>query len=98
MPRKAMTIEQRAAKKAAKAEALKAKREALKCEAQAEIHFLASQIPPHIAQGGVNTVRCWKEALDAATSAAQRPRISVDRLRCSLNELRRHVELVDAQP
>ncbi|MDR5771091.1 MULTISPECIES: hypothetical protein [unclassified Caballeronia] len=52
MPRKAMTSEQRTAKKAAKAEALKAKREALKCEARAEIHFLASQIPAHIAQGG----------------------------------------------
>ncbi|MDR5775934.1 MULTISPECIES: hypothetical protein [unclassified Caballeronia] len=52
MPRKAMLSEQRAAKKAAKAEALKAKREALECEARAEIHFLASQTPAHIAQGG----------------------------------------------
>lgn len=52
MARTPMTDEERAAKKQARAEAAKAKRETRKAELRVEIEKLASKIPPHIVSGG----------------------------------------------
>ncbi|MBB5444612.1 MULTISPECIES: hypothetical protein [unclassified Paraburkholderia] len=92
MPRTPMTDEERAAKKQARAEAAKAKRETRKAELRVEIEKLASKLPPHIVQGGVQTVRAWKDSLDAATAKTTLSRVSVDRLSDALDNLRLHVE------
>jgi hypothetical protein len=58
MPRTPMTDEERAAKKQARADAVKAKRDARKAELRAEIERLASKLPPHIVQGGGTDGSC----------------------------------------
>lgn len=92
MARTTMTDEERAAKREAKTAAARLKREAAKAELRAEIATLTSKIPPHIVQGGVQTVREWKDSLDAATSTSDLSRVSVDRLRDVLSDLRHKVE------
>lgn len=52
MQHKAMSNDERAARKAQRAEAIRAKREAEKVQARTQILSLATRIPPHIAQGG----------------------------------------------
>ncbi|RKE36679.1 hypothetical protein B0G76_2881 [Paraburkholderia sp. BL23I1N1] len=92
MPRTPMTDEERAAKQRARVEAKRAAREARKTELRMQIELRASKIPPHIAQGGVQTVRNWKDALDKATSTADLSRVSVERLDEVLETLKRHTE------
>ena len=92
MPRTIMTDEERAAKRRHRAEAIKAKRESQKADLRAEIEKLASKIPPHIVLGGAQTVRAWKDSLDAAIAKTTLERVSVNRLSDALDDLRTHVE------
>lgn len=92
MPRTKMTDEERAAKHEAKAQEVKAKREADKAELRQQIEALASKLPPHAVQGGVQVVRGWKDSLDEAIAAAGLGRVSVDRLTDACEALRRSVE------
>ncbi|WP_124919519.1 hypothetical protein [Burkholderia cepacia] len=82
-----MTDEERAEKRLANLEKARAKRaeaaaerEKIKVGIRTEIAELASVIPPHVREGGVHTVRTWKDALDAATHAAQMHCASIERL------------------
>ncbi|MBU7436488.1 hypothetical protein [Paraburkholderia fungorum] len=92
MPRTRMTDEERAAKRKARADAVRAKRDERKAELRAEIEALASKIPAHVVQGGVQTVRNWKDALDKATWTADLSRVSVERLAEVAASLKCHVE------
>lgn len=80
--------------------AIKQKREERKREIRDEILRLASQIPPHVRSGGVVVVRTWKDALDAATDAADLSRVSVERLQGDLDieYVRADVATADPEP
>ncbi|MFM0151412.1 hypothetical protein [Paraburkholderia sediminicola] len=92
MPRTPMTDEERAAKAHAKADERRQLRDQKKAELRTQIEALASKIPPHVVQGGVQTVRAWKDALDSATSVADLSRVSVDRLSDACEALKCQVE------
>jgi len=95
MPRTLLTDEERARRRDAKLERARAKRaekaaerEQLKTVIRGEIAALASVIPPHVREGGVHMVRTWKDALDAATRAAELHAASVERLESARNTLK----------
>ncbi|WP_296652793.1 hypothetical protein [Paraburkholderia sp.] len=92
MPRTKMSDEARAAKQRARAEKRVAEREAAKAALREQITSLASHIPEHVRQGGVQTVHAWKAALDKATGVAELMRVSVDRLKDVSDLLRSQVE------
>lgn len=87
MGRQKLTDEEREQRREARLEKARKKRaeaakrrELEKAAIRSEIAGLASVIPPHARDGAVNTVRAWKDVLDAATHAAQLHASSVDRL------------------
>lgn len=95
MPRTPLTDEERAARRDARLERARAKRaekaaerERLKAVIRGEIAALASVIPPHVREGGVHTVRTWKDALDQATHAAEIFAVSVERLEAARDALK----------
>lgn len=99
MPRKKLTDEERAKRKEAQREkdreryaANRAAEEAQKVEIRDEIALMAGVIPPHVRDGAVQTVRTWKDALDAAVSASDLTRISVERLAAARDALRDQVQ------
>ncbi|SDI64648.1 hypothetical protein SAMN04487926_12124 [Paraburkholderia steynii] len=92
MSRTKASPEELAARRQARAEKIKAAREEKKSTLRKEIEALASRIPSHVIQGGVQTVRAWKDALDAATGATELSRVSVDRLTDLRDALQLQVE------
>lgn len=92
MPRIKMTDEEREARRLARAEAKRTKREADKAELRAQIDALASQIPAHVRSGPVQVVHAWKEALDAAAKGSALSLVSVDRLAKHAEALKAHVK------
>jgi hypothetical protein len=92
MAREKMTPEQIAGKRRERAEKIRVAREEAKSALRVEIESLARRIPTHVVQGGVQTVRAWKDALDAATSASELSRVSVERLTGFRDALQLQVE------
>lgn len=92
MPRAKATPEELAERRRVRADKIRAARDAKKGALRREIETLASRIPSHVIQGGVQTVRAWKDSLDAATAGAELSRVSVDRLTNLRDALQLQVE------